>query len=258
MKIKKVIIGIVAAGIVLGGMNVFNGNPISKIIVKNKVEKYVSSNYSNLNLELTNPMYNFKFADYNVTAKSKDSEDTVFTVHTDSLGNIIQDEYEYEVANCFTTWRRLSDELQKESEIFIIDKLDYDFDYGYIRFIDGSYGDDLEKLQLDMELDIYNPPIPLEADIAIFTDYMTWDTIAETAEELKTKMDEQGLPISQYSVRILPMENKPKNKDEAVPWWNSISVSEFPAEMMNVDNLSEVMEQFEKEKEAEMDKEKFS
>lgn len=232
-------------------VNSFVGNPVSKILAERSVEEYVKENYKDMNLELEPPHYNSKFGTYNVTVKSTDSEDSIFTVDTDKFGNIKFDDYEYEVANNFTTFRRLSSEINKKADEIIEGNMDYDFESASFEFIeDDNSNESLEKLKLDMEIDIYNPPMPLEASVCIFTDDVTWEKISKVALHLKKVIEDKGIPVERYSVSIIPTNDKPEDGSSGASWANSLSVDQFPAEMMDEDNLSQVMEQFEKHKEA--------
>lgn len=125
--------------------------------------------------------------------------------------------------------------------------MDYDFEFASFEFIeDNNSNESLEKLKLDMELDIYNPPIPLEASVCIFTDDVTWEKISKVALHLKKVIEDKGIPVERYSVRIIPTSNKPEDGNSGASWVNSLFVDHFSSEMMNEDNLPQVMEQFEK------------
>lgn len=251
MKIRKIIIsllGIVLIAILLQIVNDIWGNPVSKMLATKAVKKYVDENYSNLNLELDAPYYNFKFDCYGVLAKSKTSQDTIFRIYTDGLGNITQDDYEYEVENCFTTLRRLESELDEKAKELIVKNLDYDYDIASIRFIEDNKDSEwYTKLKLDIELNIYNPPRPLETYISIFTNDVTWNKIAEVTLSLEKVLESQNIPISQYSIMLIPIANKPEERGVGVSWVNALSVSNFPSDLLKENNLPEVMEQFEKD-----------
>ncbi|MBE6072032.1 MAG: hypothetical protein E7208_08755 [Clostridium butyricum] len=230
-------------------VNSFVGNPVSKILSERSVEEYVKENYKNMNLEFEHADYNSKFGTYNVIVKSKDSKDTIFTVNTDKLGNIKFDDYEYEVANNFTTYRRLSSELNKKADEIIEGNMDYDFEFASFEFIeDNNSNESLKKLKRDMELDIYNPPIPLEARVGIFTDDITWKKISKVVLRLKTVIEDKGIPVEKYSVILIPTSNKPEDGSGGASWVNSLSVDQFPAEMLDEDNLSQVLEKFGEDK----------
>lgn len=252
MKLKK--IGIVVLifafiALIFSITNEMVGNPISKVIVKKAVRQYVDENYSDLDLELGEPHYNFKFDWYSVVAKSKTSEDTVFRVYADHFGKINEDDYKYEVANCFTTLRRLSSELDDKATKLIGDKLDYDFDYISIRFMEDGKSDEMySKLQLDMELDINHPIIPLNADVCIYTDDVSWNKIAEVGLAVKQVLEEENIPIEQYNIRLIPMKDKPENAEHAVSWADSLSISDFPSTQLVGTDLPNVMKEFENDR----------
>lgn len=165
-------------------------------------------------MELDAPYYNFKFDCYGVIAKAKTSQDTIFRIYTDRLGNITQDDY----------------------------------DIASIQFIEDNKDSEwYTKLKLDMELNIYNPPKPLETYISIFTDDVTWNKIAEVTLSLEQVLEAQNIPISQYSIMLIPIANKPEERGVGVSWVNALSVSNFPSDLIKENNLPEVMEQFEKD-----------
>lgn len=113
---RKIIIPVVAVAItvfILNFVNAWYGNPISKFWAKNAAEKYIEEKYEDLNLYLKEAGYNFKFQHYYVRVQSTDSIDTTFTVHVNSYGKVLDDDYEYEVANNYTTLRRYESELRK-------------------------------------------------------------------------------------------------------------------------------------------------
>lgn len=257
MKIKKIIAGIagfVLIALLLLFVNAWVGNPISKMLAKQGAIKYVNEKYRDLDLEMGKVYYNFKFGTYGVFVQSAKSEDTAFSIYMDGYGNVREDDYEYEVANNFTTWRRLSEELDKKAVEMIGSALKYDFEHISIRFAEQDDGGNLMKLKLDMSLDINHPPLPLEAYVNIYSEDVSYNKIAEAAKAVEGVMNKHGIPVSQYSVRLIPMENKPQNKNMSGSWVNSISVSNFPSEMMAEDKLSQAMEQFENTRVTELEK----
>lgn len=245
-KVKKILAGAAGFILIIGLLlfaNSLVGNPVCKLIAGNTIKEYVSKNYSEMNLELGKVGYNFKFGGYGVMAQSATSKDTVFYIYTDMLGGNIRDDYEYEVANCFTTLRRLSEEMDAKAEA-VMKPLGYDFDYMSIRFLeDDKHGDILDKLRLDMMLDISNPPGPLEADVCIFTEDMSWDKIAEVALAVREAVEANNIPIEAYSVRLIPLSDKTE-ENQATTWINAIAVTSFPAEQMDAEHLAQVMAQY--------------
>lgn len=249
MKIKKVLAGTLGFALIIGLLLLANslvGNPISKLAAQKAIKEYTASHYSHLDLELGKVNYNFKFGCYGAMAQSKTSEDTKFYIYTDSLGKNVADYYESEVANCFTTWRRLSSKLDEEAEK-VIKPLGYDFDHISIEFYEDEKGEDVRnKLSLDMTLDIQNPPAPLEADVCLFTEDVSWEKIVEVAMRLDEAMKANSIPIETISVRLIPLENK-RAEGEAVSWMNSLDLTSFPVARMSTENLAEVMAQYEED-----------
>lgn len=255
MKITKILAGVVGIGLIvllLLFVNSFVGNPVSKALAKKAAQQYIHTNYDHMDLEIQKCAYNFKFNSYFVVVQSSTSVDTVFSIYAGSFGNILRDDYKYEVANNFTTFRRLDEELRKLAEEMIGSKLDYDFDYTAFSFNKASMDkeDSFMKLERDMKLDIHHPPLPLTADVVLFSSDVSYDKIAEAAKAIEGVLKEQNVPIAQYSIRILPLSNKLEDKS----WVNSLSVSDFPAEKMTEENLPQVMEQFEINRENELNK----
>lgn len=250
MKIKKshIGVGVIVATVLLLFVNSFTGNPVSKFLARRAAKRYVHENYNALGLVVESVYYNFKFGEYGVRVQSQISEDTAFSIRFDSFGTVEGDNYATEVANNFTTWRRLSERLRIQATEMIRNRLDYDFSFTSIRFVEENSADaGRSKLQRDMALDIHSPPLPLEADVVIYTDDLSYDKIAEVAKAVGATLIEQNVPISRYSVRLIPLANKPAQENQAVSWANSLSVDEFPAERMAEKDLPQAMAQFEQE-----------
>ncbi len=240
---------VIPTALLLLFVNSLTGNPVSKLLARQTAGRYIDEKYSRLDLNIENVYYNFKFSEYGVFVKSRTSGDTAFSIYFDSFGSVTGDDYDTEVANNFTTWRRLSETLRTKAIEMIRDKLDYDFAFASIRFAEEHGGGaDLLKLQRDMMLDIHNPPLPLEADVVIYTDNLSYNKIAEVAKAVEATLKAQHVPISRYSVRLIPLSDKPEQENRAVSWANAISVDSFPAARMSEENLPQVMAQFERDR----------
>lgn len=249
---KRIIAGITGIGLIillLSFVNSFVGNPVSNALAKKTARQYVESHYSSLNLEIQKSNYNFKFNSYYVFAQSSTSADTAFYIHVDSYGNVIRDDYEYEVANHFTTFRRLDDELRKLANEILRGKLDYDFDHISLSFVKEAT---FETLERDMRLDIHNPPLPIMLNVVLFSPDVSYSKIAESAKAIEAVLQQQNIPVREYNIRILPLADKPQNNKQAVSWVNSLSISSYPADRMDKENLPLAMEQFETGRVAEM------
>lgn len=240
------VVGVLMLIFAISSINSFTGNPISKLFAKKSAKRYMKEQYSSLDLEIKKTFYDFKFKSYGVTVQSKTSKDTCFTIHTDSFGKIEDDDYENMVANNFTTWLRLSKELDEKAIELLSDELDYDFDNVTIQFVETSKSNqDLLKLQRDMKLDISNPPLPLEVYVIVYIQEVSYTKIAVIAKEVEKVLQNHGIPIESYSVRLIPLSDKPKKENEGASWVNSVAVNNFPSELMSEKNLAKVMEDYE-------------
>lgn len=251
---KKILAGVAAAGLItllLTFANGFVGNPVSNHLAKNAARQYVNASYNNLNLNIQKSTYNFKFGSYDVLAQSGTSVDTAFYIHVNSYGNVIGDDYESEVANHYTTYRRLDHELRELAGKIIGGNFDYDFDHVSFAFVKEAT---FETLELDMQLDIHNPPLPLVVDVTLFSHDVSYSKIAEVAKAIEAALQEQDIPVRDYNIRILPLADKPQGENQAVSWVNSLSISDYPADRLNEKNLPQAMEQFETGRVSELNK----
>lgn len=251
IKILAGVAGIGLIALVLAFVNGFVGNPVSNHLAKKAAQQYVDARYNNLNLNIQKSAYNFKFDSYDALAQSSTSVDTTFYIHVDSYGNVTGDDYETEVANHYTTHRRLEHELQKLASEIIGGKLDYDFDHVSFAFVKEAT---FETLVLDMPLDIHNPPLPLVLDVTLFSHDVSYSKIAEVAKAIEAVVQEQDIPVRDYNIRILPQADKPQDENQAVSWVNSLSISDYPADRMKEKNLPQAMEQFETGRVSELNK----
>lgn len=245
-KTKKILAGIVGAALILLLLSFANslvGNPISSQLATSAAQKYITTNYSDLDLKIADTSYNFKFNRYEVLVESPTSIDMIFRINVNNYGGVISDDYEYEVANNFTTLRRLENELREIAKETIGSQLDYDIDYLSLSFIEDDTF--LLKFKRDMKLDIQHPPLPLMINVDLYDSDVSYEKIAEVTKALQRLLEKQSIPVKEYSLRIIPLSNRPQQKDQAASWAGALSVSNFPAERLNDQNLPQAMEQFE-------------
>lgn len=140
-KILKVILTAAAVLTAVAGCYLwtsFNGNPLSKHIVKNTCLKYIDETYPNEDYEIASVEYSFKEGAYLVNVKSPSSEDSYFSVYFTGTGKLIYDSYEF-MMNGENTARRL-DEVYRQmcNEIYESEDFRYDCDifYGTLRIGD--------------------------------------------------------------------------------------------------------------------------
>lgn len=193
-KVKRIIagtIGICMIIVLLLFVNSFTGNPISKALAKGVAVKHVEKNYPNLKLSVTDNFYNFKNSHYAVKLQSHTSEDTVFEVYVNQLGQFKLDTYETQVVNKSAAYHRLDRELTHMTREILKYNLDYDFDGVGLSFINTN---DYSMLELDMELDIANPPLPTVIEAVIFDADASYERIAVIAKDIEQKNERTTNP----------------------------------------------------------------
>ncbi len=207
--------------------NGFMGNPISAKIANSKMKAYINKTYPDLDLTVSETKYNFKNSGYFSKVQSKKSQDTQFTVSC-SKGRVT-DDYEYEVANKFTTYRRLCDLFNKDVE----DILSKEFPY-HTTIVIADYGKgefDLNELKLDMPYDITNPPVPASLAVYCSSDKFTYEVLSKRLLELDAIMKKHNVPITTYSLTLEAYETVDKPAD------HRLYLIDFPADKINSTDL---------------------
>ena len=110
-RMKRIIagaLGVLLSSMVIGGANDLLGNPISAMRAAKEVRVYVEKNYPNLDLEILNTTYNFKFKTYMVNISSPSGLDTHFYIEYRN-GKVIYDSYQSSVEEKWNTMQRLEE-----------------------------------------------------------------------------------------------------------------------------------------------------
>lgn len=209
-----------------------------------KIQDYVSVTYPALGLNLSEIKYNFKNSAYGCYAQSPKSEDTKFYIGY-SHGKII-DEYEYEVANHFTTYRRLSKDFNNVVTNIIAEEYPHK-----TTLISGGLIGDTQKLTPDVPLDLKNMPLKLSLTISILSDIRNEEQMAALLIELHHLMLNKNIPIDQYTIRLeepIPSDRKPGSGD-------NLYLEDFPANNI-VDNRGDLISAIKKHQAAITEQEK--
>ena len=246
---KKIVITVFSVVLLLFGLivaNSFIGNPVSKMIANKAVKEHIAQNYSGLNLSVTKVKYNFKFNQYFAHAQSPVSPDTNFAVYYGK--GKVTDNYEDYVLGDFNTWVRLEEDFNNAVVPIIKDNLGYEFDT-LLATLNKSESD-MSRLTLDMDFDLYNIPLETSVIISPYTDDFTWDKVAQISLELDTLMKTNNITINKYSVIL---RHKPQDNEKN---YDSMGVWDFPQELLAMENLPQVMENFSQSKEMEKCKDK--
>lgn len=241
IKIKNIItvaVIMLILGIVFNMVNAFTGNPVSAAIAAHKIRDYAADTYPMLDLELTEVKYNFKNSAYGCYAQSRISEDTKFYIGY-SHGKV-SDDYEFEVANSFTTYRRLSGEFN-DLVTKIIEK-EYPHE---TTLIIGDFIGDTQELTLDMPFEMNNIPLPATLTVYILSEERGEGQMASLLLELHQLMLSKKIAIGQYSIRL----EEPLSEEEKPGSGDNNYLIDFPAEkiMDDITNLTSVIREYQKE-----------
>lgn len=214
-------------GFVFLFVNSFTGNPVSAFIASHKIRDYAAVTYPMLDLELSEVKYNFKNSAYGCHVQSKKSEDTKFYIGY-SHGRV-SDDYEYEVANHFTTYRRLS----KDFNDMVTDIIEKEYLHETTLIIGDLIGD-TQQLTPDVPLNLNNMPLQLSLTVNILSDVRNEGQMSALLLELHRLMLSKDITIDQYTLRLeepVPEESKPGSG-------NNLYLENFPAKNITDDQES--------------------
>jgi hypothetical protein len=211
-------------GFIFSFVNSFTGNPVSAFIASHKIRDYAAVTYPASDLELSEIKYNFKNSAYGCYVQSKKSEDTKFCIYYSH--DRVVDDYEYEVANHFTTFRRLSEDFND----MVTDIIEKEYPHETTLIIGDLIGD-TQLLIPDAPLDLNNMPLKLSLTVYILSDVRNEDQMAALLLELHRLMLSKDIKIDQYNLRLeepVPEESKPGSGD-------NLYLENFPAENITED-----------------------
>lgn len=205
---KRVISGLIAflfIGGILSATNAFVGNPISAMLAKKAVERYVQENYHFLHLDLEKPVYNFKDETYVVRATAPHSIDTHFSIAYRD-GDVVWDDYN-RVIDKFNTLERLAGEYSLIAKKIVKEELGYEDNRTFVLFADEVYENPSEIVQLNMP---FTKELPLDVEVTIsITEWDQTDISFEDVSDLFIKAHEAFLKENcNFSTYHLYIENR--------------------------------------------------
>lgn len=233
VKVALIIIVLILVGIAFVFINAFFGNPLSASIASSRIQEYVQQHYPGEDFIVPGARYYFKNSSYVSMVQSRASRDTNFAVSWS--GGSIHDSYESEVASKFTTYRR----LQSEFDSILEDIINAEYSYpnsGVLGDLARSDGD-FSALELDMPLDIHNPPSATSLVIWTSSKELSYELLAIQLLELHRLMQRRNIPIDYYTVYMakeVRADEKPSEMLYAI---------DFPAEGVLEDNLPELIQE---------------
>lgn len=220
------------------------GNPLSAHLATGRIRSYVAQTYPGDSFTVEKAKYNFKFQEYFCIVSSPTSADTVFSVSLRK--NRIEDNYESEVQNRFTTFRRLSDLLDQQVEDVVKRDFPYEIDMVIGSFAgDGDSADLHRRLTLDMPLDPRNPPLPVEVTVYTYAEERSYKVLAQRLRELHAILEKSPIEVSFYSLNLVP----PRDPDgsSTLRWESALYLTRFPAEKISSPDLPELIQEHQQE-----------
>lgn len=234
-KLRIIIIVFVALLLIIAAIIVdsFVGNPISKYIAKKSAERYVNDNYSDLDLVIDNPIYNFKIGSYMVNCYVENSKDTHFKIMCNKSGKVLYDNYE-SIINGLNTIIRISNDFNKYVENIIRDEFSYDYYILYcdVKIMDSNIFDLDEEFEINSFLNKSegNKEIQIASYVYANRNDMNWENIIDKLNELDKFLQNKGIIADRITMML-------EDKDENV--YYTFGVHDITREMIESDNLKE-------------------
>ncbi len=199
-KLLKILAGITALAlivIILFIANTFVGNPISAFRATKDIKKYVDEKYPDLNLEVYDAEYNFKYGGYMATARSKTSKDTYFSVFWRG-GEVYLDYYEDNVLNGENTLRRMGNEITQQIKPLLSKINDIKLNQIVVTFDKEKY------INSNIELDIpFDKSLPLDFEVIIRAEFddESFKNFERIFTEVHKILNDNGYKAFLYSIQ---------------------------------------------------------
>ena len=268
LRYLAVISAVVVAVLGLLFANAFLGNPVSALLARNAVDRYVDEVYSHLDLQRSRFGYDFKTGGYFAYLTSETSPDTAFYIRTDMLGNIRQDSYDTWVAHKYNTELRIREEYRVLTDtVFRSGDFPYELDihYGDISFAgDMQWGEaeyefalPREILELDKIYDVKELG-RVAGVLTVYTmdDEVTVERAAEIMLHIREIFDDAGVPFRMLDFVL----RTPKPEDEA-SWPDTAVYATLSYENLQPEGMEERIRESHQSilaEYAKMDQEKFA
>lgn len=219
MKFRKYII-IVTLGIlicfILSFVNGFAGNPVSKMLVNQAAQKYVTQHYADLDLTMNKAVYNFKDGKYHVNVKSKTSVDTHFSIAFSGTGKFIDDEYQDLVLSKWNTGQRLDDAYRKLADTVLeSEDFPYDSDIAFGEMMDK--GIETDDLVIDKDYDIKELG-KTKGHIVLYVYSNTLDvpTLTQTLLDVKKLFDQKDVPFNTIDLTLRTPRSEEQKRNDSI------------------------------------------
>ena len=272
-KVGKTIAILLAVAVLLGAVwlgNGFFGNPVSALLARRTLKRYVKETYAHLDLQTDRFGYNFKTGGYFAHMASETSRDTAFYINMDMLGHVTYDSFDTWVTGKMNTEQRVEEQYrQMVKDVLDSSGFPYasDIKGGTLEFAqDWEWGDDRdhsyaiprEELVMDKEYSL-SEIRSLGSRAGILTIYVqdgivTVERAAEIVLHTKALFDAEDVPF--YRMDFVLQYPKP---EDGSPWPDEDIRAELLYDQICEEGLTErIRESHEAiyERFARMDKEK--
>ena len=205
------------------------GNPVSRLLAKRALNRYVEETYSHMDLYTERFGFDFKSMGYFAYVRSETSMDTAFYIDMDMLGHVTYDSFNTWVTSKLNTEQRVEEQYRKMVKE-VLDSAAFcyasDIKGGTLEFAqDWEWGDDRdhsyaiprEELVMDKEYSL-SEIRRLGARAGILTIYIQEDTVtaeraAQIMLDIKELFEAEDVPF--YRMDFVLQYPKP---EDGSPW----------------------------------------
>lgn len=198
MKNRRTLIKIIIvmlAFLVVSIANAFHGNPISKAIAAKEINKYVESNFKDMNLIIEEPKFSFKFSQYYSKVYSEEKVDVCFWVRY--RNKKVLDNYKEYVLGGESIKRRFEEEYGTVLAAILQEEFDGTFDRVSVEYLEEIDSERFLNLPLDVN-DGLNKKIWLN----LKNEEMTVEALSANLKRLHFLLMKKGYTFYEYGVWI--------------------------------------------------------
>lgn len=193
IKIAGTFLTIIAIVFLLWLVNVFFGNPISRIMASKAAENHLAENYSDRDFFIETINYSFKDGNYYAHIESPSSIDSNFAVSISLSGKVKGDSYSSSVLDGWNTYRRIGEEYRLiVDKVFTPDNFSISSNIAYGKFYKINKSD----LELDKKYDIKE--LAKKSGKIVFyaeDDLVTFEKASELLIIIKEAFDKADVPF---------------------------------------------------------------
>lgn len=207
---KKIMRGLalIVSLILISGLYIlysaFYGNPIKKWTLRSSLIRYAEEHHPDERAQYSQVRYNFKDSQYYINVTINGSEDEAYTVSYYAARKEYDDDYRWRVIDRYNTWSR----LEMEYRSFIDEQLaaypiEFELSFGTL----DQEMTQIHHLELNSEIDFYNPPLNTSLIVWIQSEQITVDELEKQLIDLYTHFQRRGIRIDDISLTLRNADN---------------------------------------------------